>query len=106
METATLTEFLLARIAEDEAAAKRDIEEGVKETQGSSVVWAEGYVSPVRALAECAAKRRILDTWQDPDAVPEGERETYFKALGIDQCVRLLAQVYSDHPDYREEWGL
>jgi hypothetical protein len=28
----------------------------------------------------------------------------HYKAQMIERVLRLLAQPYSDHPDYREEW--
>ena len=79
----TLTEFLLARIAEDEAAARRVAVVGSCEP---------GY-RPARVLAECEAKRRIVKT-------AEGGLTSSSAA------VQFLAAVYSDHPDYRAEWAL
>lgn len=129
----TLTEFLLARIAEDETAAQdagsdawttcpfdgkpqpwespedrqfhfdtpsHADECGVQDSQGDVVVYDEGRPTgeqarhiarhdPARILRECKAKRRLVgDEWsEDPET------------LGI------LASVYADHPDYRQEWN-
>ena len=44
---------------------------------------------PARVLAECEAKRQIVQNAQDP---------------GDDLFVAILALPYADHPDYREEW--
>jgi len=118
MSTPTLTEFLLARIAEDEAVAREgdpwatgDVyddrvarwnaqphakECGWKMGEGISSECACGY--PSRVLAECEAKRRIVDL---------AKREAYFSGglSGIGASLLLaLASVYSDHPDYRAEW--
>ena len=82
MREQTLTDFLLARIAEDEAQnteARRRID--------------EGYWSPNEArrwAAECEAKRRLI-RWLDDFTLRE-------------QGLSLLALPYADHPDYREEW--
>ena len=116
----TLTEFLTARIDEDEAVARAEAEMqarffGAPEftityewaritrhengAQGSS--FARGCPSPARVLAECEAKRRIvLDL--EPGA---GEGDWY---AGQDhlhaQVLRALALPYADHPDYQQEW--
>lgn len=107
---ATLTDFLLARIAEDEAAARRATagdrtgnwwiepdEGGVSEV---SCLDVQGFITavdadvahialhdPARVLAECEAKRQIVEYVQI---------ETH--------VLQLLALPYADHPDYREEW--
>jgi hypothetical protein len=46
---------------------------------------------PARVLAECEAKRRIVEWYgEEPGRVGP--------ALG------MLAAVYADHPEFREEW--
>lgn len=112
--TVTLTEFLLARIAQEEALAHDAASEGraprtgwqlwtnkKSTTPGGEVLGPRGTVeaSPARVLAECEAKRRIVDTLS-PLAGGYGGDETvvYMDVL------RTLASVYVDHPDYREEW--
>jgi hypothetical protein len=103
--TLTLTDFLLARIAEDEAVARdwpddRTLfwadDQPVVDTLGHVI-----YQPRTRVLAECEAKRRLLEWHRQYDTDERGEphgRE--------DQCPawRLLASVYADHPDYRKEW--
>lgn len=123
----TITEFLLARIAEDEAAAGLD---------NTAIRASVGPRS--RGRAECAAKRAIL-----ADHAPSDE--SYQRMLHDDvgdffiqppmpacrQCtnsrqgwrittewdaeprivapcdtIRALASVYADHPDYNPEWAL
>lgn len=116
----TITEFLLARIAEDEAAAKH---------AGSFTPWSDTFqrddyghltIQPDRVLAECEAKRRIVALWDevhdpvdqaldpnphDPGIEPEDLYETHD---GIDVTLvdtfRAMATVYADHPDYDEAW--
>lgn len=111
-DTLTLTDFLLARIAEDEAAAQAASlhgdttwtqtdplrKEGQVESVRSVVTYDDGSPNadqaahiarhdPARVLAECEAKRRIVGT---------GEFAT--------QPMKILAAVYADHADYRDEW--
>jgi hypothetical protein len=130
----TLTEFLLARIAEDEETARaaqpalpgdapqkwlvntQSIPRGerfitqtsvrnegnVSVARGSAlvmeyVVWFD----PVHVLAECEAKRRIV----------EGCSEIIYNLCSCDELgtfaldtVELLALSYADHPDFRQEW--
>lgn len=94
----TITEFLEARIAEDEALAQTIQERG--EWRGIQVnaatetaVHVERW-HPARVLAECAAKRAILEVCDDGGPWPSD----------IDRIHSALAAVYADHPDYRDEW--
>lgn len=100
MEKTTLADFLLARIAEDEAAAQAALA-----LQGSGTHWPKSHpLDPSRALAECAAKRAIL-----------ADRESIDRSAGMDDwyagrsdanydALYALASVYRDHPDYQREW--
>jgi hypothetical protein len=82
----TLTEFLLARIAELEARASlRHL--CCCQLHTSEGRWPCNCGLPAHVLAECEAKRQIIGT---------GEFPTH--------PMRCLATVYADHPDYREEW--
>ena len=108
----TLTEFLLARIAEDEAGPWRhfqvdDIYYSCPATRDPE--WAgdldvgEEYCDcgmparRVRMLAECEAKRRIVNLGDDGtfSETPSGT---------IAWVVMELATVYADHSDYDETW--
>jgi hypothetical protein len=80
----TLTEFLLARIADDAALAKLSI--------------AGHWRARLRVLAECAAKRAIVEYAQECDRMLGAE------PVIADHFLRILAVPYADHPDYREEW--
>ena len=119
MTAPTLTEFLLTRIAEDEVVA-RLAQSVIAGTDGdwqdvtqpltlaktlAGELWAQkyGYAyehiarhDPARVLAECEAKRLIVE---------------HFSETGIDFLgeiarvpLRALAAVYADHPDYDEAW--
>jgi hypothetical protein len=91
----TLTEFLLARIDTDVAIATRAKYHG-EEWNG----W-----TPEMVLAECEAKLRILEAAQEWQA--QASAEWGYVSLdepGDTHVARVLATVYADHPDYREEW--
>lgn len=115
----TITEFLLARIAEDESGAR--LTSGIPEALSSQAMptvadWVE--TSAARVLAECEAKRRIVDLhhpWGFEYSGGEGcdrcvSPDDYTTAKLPDperfpcQTLRLLASVYAGHPDYRQEW--
>ena len=114
----TLVEFLLARIAEDETKAR--------DAQADAMVgarwkrWPEDAYTEIqtmvlsssrRALAECEAKRRIVEReterlreqWR---ARRDEHRETFDEWLRppYGETLRILASVYADHPDYDEAW--
>lgn len=94
----TLTEFLLARIAADEDAAEHG-----RRHNASTTYAQDNYgcllVDPKRVLAECEAKRWIVEV-----------STTTVKSHGLcTRCVtcitvRLLALPYADHPDYDPKW--
>ena len=94
--TATLTSFLLDRIAEDEANAgsKHDLAYHDHGDCG-------GCEYPARVLAECEAKRRIVE--QARNYSPELEHGDNGE-WAFDTVLLALALPYADHPDYREEW--
>lgn len=128
-----ITEFLEARIAEDEAecqpmAALEDDDRG-----GWAIAYAE------RVLAECAAKRAVLvlhqptvetvewfddatgtgkasvcpqcrpkdpTDWNPPIGMAGIRPEGFVPSYTLAPCPTLcaLAAVYADHPDYQQEW--
>ena len=111
MAQVTLTEFLLARIAEDEDVARtagpdwisyqKTADYGMDDDTAVHVVT----FSPARVLAECEAKRRIVDECRQCDQdnfTPRTETWGYREALR--GSVQVLASVYADHPDYLPEW--
>lgn len=116
----TLPEFLLARIAEDQARAESLTE----------IKWQPRWVTSPdnrvlvkpppeiewqpRLLAECEAKRRILErlasvndphsrdwTTGSPGADPEYVGGV---SAALEYAARSLALPYADHPDYQQEW--
>jgi len=145
----TLTEFLLARIAEDESTARTASASPWKWTSRDdnaygmpNVSWtlqaadrdvteldaADPYAlrldvepgdrnhiarhDPARVLAECAAKRRVVqwggmalassDATSD-DGSPAAER-VHGYGTAYEAVLSLLAVPYDSHPDYDEAW--
>lgn len=116
----TLTEFLLARIAEEEAAANLAIDTATapnvyfrwRRVQRNDMLdWADDWptdYTPARIVAECEAKRQIVEEHPSYD----GRGQNCATCCASDEagdpwcCTTLLAvaSVYADHPDYREEW--
>ncbi len=97
-----LIEFLLARISEDEKDARLaldgpDFNEATVEARQKFARPGVGGYDPARVLAECEAKRRIVESYNSPDSVGSyGD--------GLWEALAHLALPYADHPDYREEW--
>jgi hypothetical protein len=99
-----LTDFLLARIADDEAVARSviDDDDGVtffprKAHASHAIAW-----QPQRVLAECEAKRRIIAEHSPVD--PCDAHAADYRTIPCDTLL-FLASVYADHPDYRAEWA-
>lgn len=99
--TSTLTEFLLARLAEDEA-----------EAGWPSFVSSYGKRTARRQLADVEAKRCIVELHK-PDAGGEAcstcadwtDRD--HGVAGVDYpcpTLRLLAPIYADHESFDESW--
>jgi hypothetical protein len=69
--------------------------------------------SPDRALAECAAKRAIIELAQKATEVEKEFDDYEWRGAGPEQVdpwtgdaiLFALAAVYKDHPDYQQEWA-
>ena len=134
-----VVEFLLAQIAEDEAVARA----AIKDSEGSLDWAADGDPTdihiarwdPARVLAECEAKRAIIElhkSWpilvetqpeftqaDDDDPLSMSFRMTRKITWLIEREYRnrfatepptapmilALATVYSDRPGYNQEWN-
>jgi hypothetical protein len=125
----TLVEFLAARIADDETAAwvaysnREDVEDDgewrVEEQQprsaeitgigiripddgGHSLAQAHHIArhDPARVLRDCTAKRLVVERAEGPVATDWRPDDPPTDTPEL----RFLAAVYSDHPEYREEW--
>lgn len=126
-----LTDFLLARVSEDEADARKAQEDLVRAPDGLSVrpigtdplaLAAFDSQSDLswryraeRVLAECKAKRQIVEDallWSSPQTVgpSRGHARTDDYAKGVQYAAEIalyqLAQPYADHPDFQAEWRL
>lgn len=130
----TLTEFLLARIAEDEAKARaaggqvwaslnrswdspdvRDIAAMSGQTERLFAVPMDydehvARHDPARVLAECEAKRRILELHPESpryiyeQTMADPEPTEVYAGTDVPHELLWLALPYADHPDYDESW--
>lgn len=125
--TLTITDFLLARIAEDEKMANAALgchayaqdyptravmysasgdalfefdERQMREADHSTLALAEHFCSwqPARVLAECKAKREIVDECER-SMLNDGDSRT------AEWIAAQLAAVYASHPDYNPVWA-
>lgn len=123
----TITEFLLARIAEDETVARESTPGPWSSAPAgyccqracvdpvvhnySTLYWRDGdHIArhdPARVLAECAAKRVIVALYDDllRGEVDHRDASGLGASLMHSDVIRALAAVYADHPDYRSEWA-
>lgn len=98
----TITEFLLARIAEDEAEAVKSSDapgtflEVIRVGNEHDVL----AIGPARVLAECEAKRQIVGMVVAAD---DGQAHPLTLQLG-DAMLDALASVYAEHLDYDQAW--
>ena len=122
-----LTEFLLARIAEDEAMARaaiqpgelcpwgdkrlprrrpEDFSEDVMDYLGGT--WGEHCAawSPLRVLAECEAKREIIHMRQAMERRDGLWDRVILPSVSaaLDLALMALAAPYADHSDYDQAW--
>ena len=127
------TEFVTARLDEEEAAAELAAREGGTWKQddperrpgaisslGGPVVYDEGAPDeyqaihiarhdPARALREIAAKRAMVEKYKLGRRLWNSDAEEWFSPAAamfgsdMEWLIKTLAAVWSDHPDYREE---
>lgn len=104
----TPTEFLLARIAEDEADPWRGAEiAGADRVVGPAehaALRADEDAWEARVSAECEAKRRIVQLHGN-DWNPRGKCQACDE-VGPCDTLCALALPYAEHPDYDEAWRL
>lgn len=97
--------FLRDQIADDKADSRHGLR---------AWTWADGKQVPGRWARECEAKWRIVAFHRPSTDHPHGWNAYCvgcYEEGGMDgapnypcKTIRLLAAVYSDHPDYREDW--
>lgn len=123
----TLTEFLLARIAEDGADARAVVDADYASYSASwSQPWSgevdtgDGLIAavgdrnvaahiarwdPARVLAECEAKRRIVAECDSTFHMNTPPASTNSEAVWVAEAVlQLLARPYASHPDFNPAW--
>ena len=119
-----LASWLLEQIAEDERQVDelRESDYGdrtlIQEDWSGDGIYAPDlndfgglWITPARVLAECEAKRRIIDEHPKTDRYDESIAfcltcENGHARPGAYPCytLRLLALPYADRPGFREEW--
>lgn len=110
--TLTLSEFLLERINNEETVARVAQIDPDRLDGWPAVAAAHVLIhAPEHVLAECAAKRQILDLHFASSSFsdawdPACTEETYLAHPDNCEVRKIMAAVYADHPDYREEWSV
>ena len=125
----SLTDFLMQRIAEDEAVAQAAVDDDGGETGGMEdsfdqltgrAKWCGVEVIPkygddlarlivrtavpARVLAECETKRRIVELHDPVDDKPDGWCNRCDGDGWPCGTMAALALPYADHPAFRAEW--
>lgn len=99
-----ITAFIEARIAEDEAEARKA--EAACEDDLWIVTGADNAVGvdyyPERVLRQCAALRKIVESIEE--LVEDGEAPSLVHATTVWRLAPIAA-IWSDHPDYQQEWS-
>lgn len=107
----TLTDFLTARIDDDERLARAAAGSAAPAEEGADVALVARF-GPSRVLVECAAKRRLVELADEAtgyDMTVDLERASSARAdskvafVG-DRILEVLALPYADHPDYDASW--
>jgi hypothetical protein len=122
-----LAEFLLARVADDQRDALADrmtaeAGHGVLEllpSQHYYVMQERQIEAAIRVLAECEAKRRLIELHADHMTIYGSDDEfceqcSHWSREGLDdyyepwpcEHLRILASVYRDHPDFDPAWSV
>jgi hypothetical protein len=123
--TTTLSDWLLAQIAEDEAVAReaQGRRSGHWTQDGASIYdghpmdevvdWvyrdAWGHIArhdPARVLAQCEAHRRIVEKAQRAAVAFDHQINpaTSAAAMAMDEVLANLAAIYADRDGFREDW--
>lgn len=120
----TITEFLTARLDEDESTARMadSASSHPGEVDGEPAAATpflpqqQRHIdrwSPTRVLVDIAAKRTIVETYEElarvlAKASDGGNADeaivTRNLFAGLQVAVLAHAMTYANHPDYREEW--
>jgi hypothetical protein len=113
-----LTEFLLERIAEDEAMAMAAPDDGEFAPGAGGLYWAHDFpgelgVERARVLAECDTKRHIVEIHREvagscgtcAEHLQDGWVNYERRCLDYPcPTLRAMALAYAGHPQLRTEW--
>lgn len=103
----TLTDFLMARIADDEVWWRANREQADWCQECAVLAQPEPGLMPStnQMLAECEAKRQIISVHRGSHECPSDDSDCgWWAPADVCPTLRLLALPYASHPDYREEW--
>lgn len=110
-EPRELADWLLGRIAEDEHAARSVLGDpgidGLLTTGEGPIADHVARWDPERVLAECQAKRLIVEGFREADELADDAPAHSADAAVVgawESVLRLLALPYADRPAYRTEW--
>ena len=98
----TITEFLEARIAEDERHARK-----LADTDRRPALSLATTINhPQRLLAECATKRAIIHLADQVETMDYAITNEWGGGMEgtSDNILHALAAIYADHPEYQQEW--
>jgi hypothetical protein len=118
--------FLLARIAEDEALAQACLTKEALTPYSDSRIppvkpeeWGAlvdnylggemgtycAHFNPLRTLAECAAKRAIIEEYDGLTFESRSVMDSWEPYRSVMRTtLHQMVQVYRGHPDYQESW--
>jgi hypothetical protein len=123
-----LIAFLNARLDEDAETAKApeswtafdenestgtrrvDVDHSIERVVACTRAWRGVHIArydPARALCEVAARRRIIQVMeaQMKATLSLDEAQRKWVTASATAVLRLLAAVYADHTEYRQEWA-
>lgn len=100
----SITEFLIARIGEEEKAAAEAYDD-LYDAESGGTEWTSGAYDHVMLGSPYA---RFIRSRSPEQAIQQCQVNRALVALGVEvglpATLRLLALAWMDHPDYREEW--
>jgi hypothetical protein len=112
MTTSTLTDFVEARIAEDEAEARKveaplPVRGYATVTLAATDTIAALYVDPARVLAQCAAMRKIVESAEWAESMWTNDSTPYTRGCVVASrvAVESLASIWSGHPQFDPAWA-
>ena len=100
-----LVTFLLARLEEDEVAARAHLRGGELLPFESIVQTADHRArqGPLRVLREVTAKRAVIQMWRDSSHAQRDGLGDVRTDL-VEAMIVAMATVFAQHPDFDPEW--